>query len=147
MLVEEYAEALEADLLRYYGVDLLAWYRGELSSRRLSVLVRQLPRDSAFAQAREGEAAQWSLTDHLLAAVVDHLAIANWMFASVNRDEDSSAPEAPQPVPRPGLDEGTAGGPDGPGEPGWADGHSGHGHSGHGHSARGGPGPAEGPHG
>lgn len=103
--MEEHAEALEADLLRHYGVDLLGWYRGELSSRRLAVLVRHLPRDSAFRLAHEGEGAQWSLTDHLLAAVVDHLAIANWMFASVNRDEDEPAPEAPQPVPRPGADD------------------------------------------
>ncbi|MFK4070335.1 hypothetical protein [Streptomyces sp. NPDC029674] len=101
--MEEHAEALEADLLRHYGVDLLGWYRGELSSRRLAVLVRHLPGDSAFRLAHEGEVAQWSLTDHLLAAVVDHLAIANWMFASVNRDEDEPAPEAPQPVPRPGA--------------------------------------------
>ncbi|MGW0535637.1 hypothetical protein [Streptomyces sp. NPDC003032] len=108
--MEEHAEALEADLLRHYGVDLLGWHRGELSSRRLAVLVRHLPRDSAFRSAHDGEAAEWSLTDHLLAAVVDHLAIANWMFASVNRDEDEAAPEAPQPVPRPGANEGAPAG-------------------------------------
>lgn len=115
MLVEEHAEALEADLLRYYGVDLLDWYRGELSSRRLATLVRQLPRDSAFRLAQEGEAAQWSLTDHLLAAVVDHLAIANWMFACVNRDEDEAPPEPPQPVPRPGAEPDGSADVDGPG--------------------------------
>lgn len=102
--MEEHAEALEADLLRYYGVDLLDWHRETLSSRRLSVLVRHLPPDSAFVRAREGEAAEWRLTDHLLAAVVDHLAIANWMYASVNRDEYADPPEAPVPVPRPGAE-------------------------------------------
>ncbi|MEU5642125.1 hypothetical protein [Streptomyces milbemycinicus] len=101
--MEEHAEALEADLLRYYGVDLLDWHRETLSSRRLSVLVRHLPPDSAFVRAREGEAAEWGLTDHLLAAVIDHLAIANWMYASVNRDEYADPPEAPVPVPRPGA--------------------------------------------
>ncbi|MFI6638172.1 hypothetical protein [Streptomyces sp. NPDC050504] len=85
-------------------MDLLDWHRGALTSRRLSVLVRHLPRESAFVREREGEAAQWSLTDHLLAATVDHLAIANWMFASVNRDEDEPAPPAPDPVPRPGVE-------------------------------------------
>jgi hypothetical protein len=50
-----------------------------------------------------GEAAEWSLTDHLLAAVVDHLAAANWMFATVNRDEDADPLPHPEPVPRPGL--------------------------------------------
>ncbi|MFI8929090.1 hypothetical protein ACIG3E_15615 [Streptomyces sp. NPDC053474] len=85
-------------------MDLLGWYRGELSSRRLAVLVRHLPRDSAFRLAHEGEAAGWSLGDQLLAAVVDHLAVANWMFACVNRDEDEAPPQPPQPVPRPGAE-------------------------------------------
>ncbi|MGA4843793.1 hypothetical protein [Streptomyces sp. G45] len=119
--MEEHAEALEADLLRHYGVDLLDWHRGELSSRRLAVLVRHLPRDSAFRYAHEGEAAHWSLTDHLLAAVVDHLAIANWMFASVNRDEDEAAPEPPRPVPRPGADDEEATPGAGPAAPGPAE--------------------------
>ncbi|MBP8535049.1 hypothetical protein [Streptomyces sp. MK37H] len=114
--MEEHAEALEADLLRYYGVDLLDWHREALSSRRLAVLVRHLPPDSAFVRAREGEAAEWGLTDHLLAAVVDHLAIANWMFASANRDEYADPPEAPAPVPRPGAEaaDTSDGPPDGP---------------------------------
>ena len=84
-------------------MDLLDWHRGTLSSRRLAVLVRHLPADSAFARVREGESAEWSTTDHLLAAVVDHLAIGNWMYASVNRDEDTPAPDPPVPVPRPGA--------------------------------------------
>ncbi|MER5862348.1 hypothetical protein [Kitasatospora sp. NPDC002040] len=86
-------------------MDLLDWHRGRLSSRRLSVLVQHLPRDSNTVRALHGEAAEWTLTDHLLAAAVDHLAVANWMFLSVNRDEDSDPPERPEPVPRPGDDE------------------------------------------
>lgn len=39
----------------------------------------------------------------MLAAAVDHLAIGNWMFSAVNRDEDSPMPEAPEPIPRPGA--------------------------------------------
>ncbi|WP_416977644.1 hypothetical protein [Streptomyces sp. T028] len=41
------------------------------------------------------------MTDHLLAAAVDHLAAANWMFACVN-SEEGDQPEPPVPVPRPG---------------------------------------------
>jgi hypothetical protein len=51
-----------------------------------------------------GEAADWSRTEHLLAAVVDQLAVANWMFASVNRDEDTEPLPYPEPLARPGLD-------------------------------------------
>ncbi|MFD5323906.1 hypothetical protein [Streptomyces sp. NPDC127092] len=50
-----------------------------------------------------GESADWSISDHLLAAAVDHLAVANWMFQCVNTSEDDDAPEAPKPVPRPGV--------------------------------------------
>ncbi|MFD7897488.1 hypothetical protein [Streptomyces sp. NPDC059743] len=42
------------------------------------------------------------MTDHLLASVADRLAEANWMFATVNRDEDSEPLDYPEPVPRPG---------------------------------------------
>lgn len=61
-----------------------------------------MPRDSAVAQELHGDGAEWTVTDYLLAAAVDHLAAANWMFASVNTDEDSEPPEPPVPVPRPG---------------------------------------------
>jgi hypothetical protein len=44
---------------------------------------------------------------------VDHLAIGNWMFSAVNRDEDSPMPEAPEPVPRPGAEEVSEDGIDG----------------------------------
>ncbi|MFI9807622.1 hypothetical protein ACIHEJ_25215 [Streptomyces sp. NPDC052301] len=64
------------------------------------MLIKQLPRDSALNRELHGEAADWSVTDHLLAAVVDHLAAANWMFASVNSGEGEQ-PEYPEPVPRP----------------------------------------------
>lgn len=66
------------------------------------MLVKQLPRDSALNRDLYGEAADWSVTDHLLAAAVDHLAAANWMFACVNTAEDGDQPDPPVPVPRPG---------------------------------------------
>ncbi|CAM5699428.1 hypothetical protein [Streptomyces aurantiogriseus] len=66
------------------------------------MLIKHLPRDSALNRDLYGEAAEWSVTDHLLAAAVDHLAAANWMFACVNSAEDGDQPEPPVPVPRPG---------------------------------------------
>ncbi|MFJ5225800.1 hypothetical protein [Streptomyces sp. NPDC088400] len=83
-------------------MDLLDWHRGRLSSRRLSVLVQHLPRDSALARELHGEAADWSVTDYLLAHAVDQLQEANWMFATVNRDEDADTLDYPLPIPRPG---------------------------------------------
>jgi hypothetical protein len=52
----------------------------------------------------------------LLAAAVDHLALGNWMFSAVNRDEDSPMPEAPEPIPRPGAASGPAASGDGDGD-------------------------------
>ncbi|AXI78056.1 hypothetical protein [Peterkaempfera bronchialis] len=83
-------------------MDLLDWHRGRLSSRRLAVLVKHLPRESAITRELQGEGADWTVGDYLLAAAVDHLAAANWMFACVNTAEDSEPPEPPAPVPRPG---------------------------------------------
>ncbi|WP_442806299.1 hypothetical protein [Streptomyces sp. NBC_01317] len=37
-----------------------------------------------------------------MAHVADQLAEANWMFATVNRDEDADPLEFPTPIPRPG---------------------------------------------
>ncbi len=34
--------------------------------------------------------------------MVDHLAVANWMFATVNRDEDADPAPYPEPLQRPG---------------------------------------------
>jgi hypothetical protein len=62
-----------------------------------------LPHGSALNRELHGEAADWSVTDHLLAAAVDHLAAANWMFASVN-SEEGDQPEPPAPVPRPSYE-------------------------------------------
>ncbi|MFJ9981659.1 hypothetical protein [Streptomyces cyaneofuscatus] len=66
------------------------------------MLLRHLPRDSAVARELHGEAAEWSVSDYLLAAAVDQLAEANWMFATVNQDEHADALEYPVPVRRPG---------------------------------------------
>ncbi|MEV6205422.1 hypothetical protein AB0M64_36480 [Streptomyces sp. NPDC051771] len=82
------------------------------------VLIKHLPRDSALQRDLHGEVADWSVTDHLLAAAVDHLAVANWMFSCVNSSEDGDAPEFPEPVPRPkstkdAEEDGEGSGPDG----------------------------------
>ncbi|MFI8518977.1 hypothetical protein ACIGEZ_14290 [Streptomyces sp. NPDC085481] len=68
-------------------------------------MVKHLPQDSAVQREIHGEAAEWSVSDHLIAAAVDHLAVANWMFSCVNIGEDDDPPEFPKPVPRPGVTE------------------------------------------
>ena len=41
-IVRQYPTQIEADLEREYGRDILDWYRGELSSRKLLVLLEEL---------------------------------------------------------------------------------------------------------
>lgn len=48
-------------------MDLLDFYRGTLSARRLIILIRHLPADSALARALNDNQTPWSTTDHLLA--------------------------------------------------------------------------------
>jgi hypothetical protein len=95
---------VEADLLRFYGVDLLDYHRGRLSARRLRVLVQHLPKEAALVRAVRGEEAEWGLAEHLLATAVDQLAAGNWLFAAAHTPEDRDPPQRPQPVPRPGVD-------------------------------------------
>lgn len=52
-------------------MDLLDFYRGTLSARRLGVLVRQLPIESALVRALGDGRQPWTLTDHLIADLWD----------------------------------------------------------------------------
>lgn len=71
-----------------------------LSLRRLAVLIRGLPPDSATVRAID-PAAQWSATEYLLAHVLDVLQVGNWLVVESNKRKGSRNPY-PKPVPRPG---------------------------------------------
>lgn len=66
-LLDEHGDAIEADLQRYYRIDLGDFYRGDLSARRLNVLIRYLPARSALVAALNDGQTGWTRTDHLLA--------------------------------------------------------------------------------
>lgn len=57
------------------GVDVLDVWRGQVSLRRLKVLLDQLPRDSALKRALIG--GPHYLPEHVLADIYDLLAIVN----------------------------------------------------------------------
>jgi len=55
--------AVEADLQQYYGIDYRDRWRGDLTLRRIFVLVNHLPLDSStFAEGGQ----RWGWTDHLV---------------------------------------------------------------------------------
>lgn len=100
-LLSEHGEAIESDLQRYYGTDIRDLYRpgSDLTWRRLRVLVAYLPADSALARSMAGEDAGWSLETHLLAALHDRLAEANWQRGNTGAKTPT---RRPTPIPRPG---------------------------------------------
>ncbi|MFF8629686.1 hypothetical protein [Streptomyces werraensis] len=95
---------MEADLLQFFGVDLLDLWRGRLSLRRISVLISSLMRQTGRSSlaAVLDEAAAWSESDYLLARISDALELSNYLFYQANSGEDAEEWPAPEPLPRPG---------------------------------------------
>jgi hypothetical protein len=115
-LTEGFAEEIEADLQRYYGIDIVDLARdgSVLTWRKLLVLVDQLPPESAVKTAirnsvpedalaelaGDASRAPWSATESLLASLIDEVRMLAWMYASSHSDK---AVPKPDPVKRPGV--------------------------------------------
>lgn len=94
-ILSEYEEPLEADLLRFWNLDLPADLGTmRLTWRRLGILVNNLPHESATLRAMHGHAADWSVTDYLLAGVIDVLQGGNWQ-------RGGGKGRKPKPIERP----------------------------------------------
>lgn len=116
-ITTEYQEEIEADLQRYYGLDLFDLYRpgSGLTWGKFLALVHGLPSESALSTAvrnntSEDELAErigdptkssWSLVETLLAALIDEVRNVGWMYASAHSDKRVPRPT---PIPRPGVD-------------------------------------------
>lgn len=59
-------------------------------------MIKHSPRTSAVVREMFGEEVVWSVTDHLLAAVVDYSALIAWL------NSDTKKNERPEPIKRPG---------------------------------------------
>lgn len=103
-LIREHGDAIEADLA-FRGYDLLDLWRGKLSPRKVDVLIRGLPADSATRMAMNERQPLWSRTDFILADLVDATNSVAWV--SANKDvERRNQSKFPDPYPRPGADKG-----------------------------------------
>lgn len=94
-LVVEYHEELEIDLAPQ--VDLLDFWRGRLSARRLELLIRHLDPSSATFQAIDPEAAaeaSWAVTDYLLAHLIDMTSVAH----GLKTKQGQPVPAFPRPA-------------------------------------------------
>lgn len=77
-LMDEHPGALRADLQQYYGIDLDHAMRGEHSAGHVAALAEHLPKDARVFVEVNGDA-RWTLTDLLLAAVVNDFNA--WIYA------------------------------------------------------------------
>ncbi|AQW55298.1 hypothetical protein ACIQPP_05615 [Streptomyces violaceusniger] len=105
----DHPEAVEADLIRYYGGDpLAAYWRGRITLRKLRVLVENLPPDSATVRAANGH--HWSHLHYAAADTRDLVELLLVAFINANRDPKKSPIPWPEPSWRPGdrLPEDTA---------------------------------------
>lgn len=99
---------MEADLLRFYGLDLWAELTGpRLRWGRLRVLLGHLPRDAATVRAQAGEQALWGPAEQLLALAVDALHVANWQRSDPKKAGNTPPKRIPTPfTPKRGADRG-----------------------------------------
>ncbi|WP_328377044.1 hypothetical protein OHB13_11870 [Streptomyces sp. NBC_00440] len=94
-------------MLQFFGVDFLDLWRGQLSLRRINILIGSLlnqPGRSSLAAVID-ESAEWSNSDHLLARVSDALELSNWLFYQANSGEEGEGVPAPTPMLRPGEED------------------------------------------
>ena len=94
-LLDEHSEAIEYDLLTL-GRRLDDLGTPDLSWRDLYVITRHLPATSALRRAAGNGEEPWTVTDYLLALVVDALNGANWQRAG------KKGAAKPVAIPRPG---------------------------------------------
>lgn len=85
-----------------------------MSPRRLHNLVAALPDGSAVARDANISAA-WSVSDHLLASVVEHVQYTNVLLHRANFKPDKNV--RIRPVPRPGVAPAPVGEPAAPAAP------------------------------
>ena len=108
----EHSASLESDLQKHYGIALGDLFAGRLTFRRLGVLVRALPADSATVSALAPELSdapestappkQWSTTEAFLAAAHNQISLLRYSFESANSGKGSRIPK-PFLIDPPGL--------------------------------------------
>lgn len=107
--MDEYGADLESDLLRFWGIDLVAELgTPRLTWRRLGVLIDRLPPESAVYRTVAGdEASMWTPDRHLLAGVIDRLGVVSYLLGgtlvSMGAVKENPIP-APEPLERPGVE-------------------------------------------
>lgn len=94
-LPAEQWEAIEADCLA------TGWHVADLNWREIRSIVKHSGPGSALYRVVHGELAAWTVTDHLLAHILDKAA---WLVWAKSKDGLKNVRQ-PKPIPRPGDDQ------------------------------------------
>ena len=102
-VIRNFPDELEADLLEFFGVDLLDIWRGRLSLRRIGVLISSLMRKAGRSSllAAMDERASWSDDTYIRARMSDAMELTNYLLLKANFESDGL--EKPPPITRPGV--------------------------------------------
>lgn len=96
-------ESLERDLI-VDGLRLRWFLKGgdpDHTLRDLIIYIKHAPENTALYSAIVGdEEAMWGLSEQLLAAAIDHLAVMLWFQTK----DGSKGINRPKPIPRPGVE-------------------------------------------
>jgi hypothetical protein len=109
-MLNEHGGEITADLLRYYGVNILDLFTGDLSPRRCLALVENLPIESNTYSNRiaEGERAEmgWDRNTYVMADLIDAILVLHTTLARANVENPKKVKD-PEPYERPGQKERT----------------------------------------
>lgn len=114
--LEEFPDEIEADFHRYYHIDLVDFWRGGLSLRKIDVLLRNLPPESAYITAVRDRIdpdeiehistnmGPWSKMEMLLAQAIDAINYLYYQQNCIHSGKSSPRPKPPVLVRRPGTE-------------------------------------------
>lgn len=117
-MLRRYQDEIEADLQRYYNLHLGLFGTRRLTLRRMIVLLKHLPPDSALVRGIRDDAmndtagddptemmvpGDWALTDQLLGSIFDALQWANWQRGGGKGSRPKSIMDAAKRI-RPAAD-------------------------------------------
>lgn len=104
-MIDECGEAILADLLVHYGVDVtdVLVPGSGLTPRKANALIRQLPMGSAtVAHLRGGPQFRgWDAERYMTALLIDEISELTWVTVCANSSKKSQRPKRPKPYPRP----------------------------------------------
>jgi len=100
-LLDEFGEAILADLQSYYGLNLVREMGQGLSPAQIIVLIRQLPLESRSVALRRGgeDFVGWGIDRYMFAQLIDAVQMTTHAVAQSNSKRKI---KAPKPVYRPG---------------------------------------------